>query len=252
MSHDLRSPLNSIVALIDLHDSDRAAFDACGGLARIADLARHALSLGDHFIFSSVEQDLSERDFVRFELRSTVLGTLRQLDVAARYREVSLQSWVPQGAPIWVQGVRTFVARALQNLLDNAVRASPRGTRVTCSLKLEAQQGIITITDQAGGLPGLAPGDVISRFDALARRASGGYGLGLSLASRIVQLHGGSLHAQRNDSGGTDFVLRLPCLNRGSASAGGAPSAGFAAAERSAAQEAAHAYGGTSLHASGR
>ena len=230
VSHDLRSPQNSIVALTDLYESDRDAFDACGGLARIAELARHALSLGDQFIFSSVAEGLHKRDFVRFELRSTMLLTARQLDVAARYRGVTLHSWAPQGAAIWVQGVRTFVARALQNLVDNAVRASPAGARVTVSLKLEREFAVVTIADQAGGLPGLAPSDTIDQFDALARRASGGFGIGLQLAARIVRLHGGTLHAMRNAEDGTDFVMRLPCLNRGRAGvAASAPLASLAA-----------------------
>lgn len=230
VSHDLRSPQNSIVALTDLYESDRAAFDACGGLARIAELARHALSLGDQFIFSSVAEGVHQRDFVRFELRSTMLSTARQLDVAARYRDVTLHSWAPQGAAIWVQGVRTFVARALQNLIDNAVRASPAGARVTVSLELDREFAVVTIADQAGGLPGLAPRDTVDQFDAFARRASGGFGIGLQLAARIVRLHGGTLHAMRNAEDGTDFVMRLPCLNRGRTGvAASAPLASFAA-----------------------
>ncbi|CAI8693414.1 HAMP domain-containing histidine kinase [Burkholderia pyrrocinia] len=212
LSHDLRSPQNSIVALTQLHEHDQAAFEACGGMQRIAELARYALSLGDQYIFSSVADVVRHRDFVRFDLRRAIRSLIPKLEVAAVYRDVALRLWLADGPAVWMSGVQVFVMRALQNLIDNAIQASRAGARVTVSLRVEDGTAVVVVGDEAGGLPGLSPDRPMTDFDALSPKASGGYGIGLKLAARIVALHGGTLHAEVNRESGTDFVLRLPRL----------------------------------------
>ncbi len=212
LSHDLRSPQNSIVALTQLHEHDPQAFEDCGGMRRIAELARYALSLGDQYIFTSVAGALRHRDFVRFDLRAAIRSLIPKLEVAAVYRNVALRLWLAEGPAIWVSGVQVFVMRALQNLIDNAIQASRPGARVTVSLNIVKEDAVIVVCDEAGGLPGLSPDRPMTNFDALSPKSAGGYGIGLKLAARIVVLHGGTLHAQINREAGTDFVLRLPRL----------------------------------------
>ncbi|MGG1948370.1 HAMP domain-containing sensor histidine kinase [Trinickia sp. NRRL B-1857] len=212
LSHDLRSPLNSIVALTQLQELDAATFAQCGGMRQIGELARYALGLGENFLFSSVVGNLERRDFSRFDLRATLRELVPQLEVAAVYRGVSLRLWLPDGRPAWVNGLRPFVARALQNLIDNAIQASSAGATVSVTFKLQDDIVEIGVKDSAGGLPGLHQKGRIDSFDELAQKTSKGFGLGLKLATRIVTLHGGTLHAQINEDGGTTFVMRLPSV----------------------------------------
>jgi len=212
LSHDLRSPQNSIVALTQLHEHDPQAFETCGGMRRIAELARYALSLGDQYLFTSVAGALRHGDFARFDMRAAVRNVIPKLEVAAVYRDVALRLWLADGAAVWVSGVKVFVVRALQNLIDNAIQASRPGGKVTVSLKTLDGHAVILVRDEAGGLPGLVPGHAMTNFDALSAKSSGGYGIGLKLAARIVALHGGTLQAQLNREAGTDLVLRLPRL----------------------------------------
>lgn len=212
LSHDLRSPLNSIVALTQLEEMDAATFAQCGGMRQIGELARYALGLGENFLFSSVVGNLERRDFSRFDLRATLRELVPQLEVAAVYRGVSLRLWLPDGRPTWVNGLRPFIARALQNLVDNAIQASTAGATVSVTFKLVDDLVEIGVKDAAGGLPGLHQKRRIDSFDELAQKTSKGFGLGLKLATRIVALHGGTLHAEINEDGGTTFVMRLPSL----------------------------------------
>ncbi|GAB7524102.1 HAMP domain-containing sensor histidine kinase [Paraburkholderia sp. 2C] len=215
--HDLRSPLNSISALTQLDATDSDAFERCGGMQQITQLAHYVLSLGEQFIFTSVAEHLHARDFKRFDLRATVRQIILQLEVTALYCGVALQLWLSDSAPVWVSGMRNFVARAIQNVIDNAVRASTRGEAVTVSLRFEGGFVEVLVSDRAGGLPGLVEGARLTSFEKLGRKTATGFGLGLKLAVQIVELHGGSLYAELNGSGGTLFVLRLPCLNPGAA-----------------------------------
>ncbi|WP_206958311.1 sensor histidine kinase [Trinickia acidisoli] len=212
LSHDLRSPLNSIVALSQLQEMDAATFAQCGGMRQIGELARYALGLGENFLFSSVVGNLERRDFSRFDLRTTLRELVPQLEVAAVYRGVSLRLWLPDGRPAWVNGLRPFIARALQNLIDNAIQASPGGATVSIMFKQQDDLVEIGVKDAAGGLPGLHQKGRIDSFDELSQKTSKGFGLGLKLATRIVTLHGGTLHAEINEDGGTTFIMRLPSL----------------------------------------
>lgn len=225
LSHDLRSPLNSIVALSQLAESDEALFAQCGGMTRIGELARYALALGEDFLVSSVVAHLHARDFTRFDLRATVRELVPQLEVAARYRQVALQLWLPDGAAVWIKGVRGFAARALQNLVDNAIQASHAGSTVTISCKIVDGFAEIEIRDQAGGLPGLRAKGRVDDFADLPNRAAKSFGLGLKLATQIVKLHQGTLYAEPNDDVGTTFVMRLPCLARAASTDAAASSA---------------------------
>jgi signal transduction histidine kinase len=216
LSHDLRSPLNSISALSQLAESDAPAFEQCGGMEQIGRLARYALALGENFIFSSVLGNLRRNDFSRFDLRATVRELVPQLEVAAVYRRVLLRLWLPDDSAVWIEGVRSFAARALQNLVDNAIQASRPGSTVTVLFKVSDGHAEIQVSDQAGGLPGLRAKGRIEHFDAQPNRSSKGFGLGLKLAWQIVGMHGGTLHAEPNDEAGTTFVMRLPCLTAGS------------------------------------
>ncbi|PMS22738.1 histidine kinase [Trinickia dabaoshanensis] len=211
--HDLRSPLNSISALTQLDASDPEAFERCGGMQQITSLAQYVLSLGEQFIFTSVTEHLHARDFKRFDLRATLRLIISQLEVTAVYCGVGLHLWLSDNAPVWVSGMRNFVARAIQNVVDNAVRASPRGEAVTVSLRHAGDYAEVVVDDRAGGLPGLLEGERLTDFEKLGKRTATGFGLGLKLAVQIVGMHGGALYAERNEQGGTMFVLRLPCLN---------------------------------------
>jgi signal transduction histidine kinase len=233
--HDLRSPLNSIVALTQLETGDRDTFERCGGMQQIGQLARYVLSLGEQFIVSSIATHLANRDFRRFDLRAMVRQMIPQLEVTAVYCAVPLQLWLPDGAAVWVSGVRNFVARALQNLVDNAIHASPEGAPVAVSLKMRAGFADIVVSDRAGGLPGLTQAQTVTDFDALGKAGASGFGMGLKLARQIVALHGGTLHAESTPGEGTSFVLSMPLLN-GAPPAGGAPRS-FAQAEQARQQD---------------
>jgi len=217
--HDLRSPLNSIVALTQLETGDRDAFERCGGMEQIGQLARYVLSLGEQFIVSSIATHLANRDFRRFELRAMIRQMIPQLEVTAVYCSVPLQMWLPDGAAVWVSGVRNFVARALQNLVDNAIHASPEGAPVTVALKTRAGFADIVVSDRAGGLPGLTEAQTVTDFDSVGRPGSSGFGIGLKLAQQIVELHGGTLRAESAPGVGTSFVLTMPLIAGGRAAA---------------------------------
>jgi signal transduction histidine kinase len=105
------------------------------------------------------------------------------------------------------------LARAIDNLLDNAIRHTPAGGRIEIDCRRDGQRVLFTVTDTG---PGIAQHDLPHLFTPLYRaetsrnRQTGGAGLGLTIARRILQAHGGDLTAANNAGTGAVFTAALP------------------------------------------
>jgi two-component system sensor histidine kinase MprB len=111
------------------------------------------------------------------------------------------------GEPWQVIGEFQSLERAVLNLIDNAIKWSPRGGLVTVTL----QDGVLTVDDQGPGIPEEHREDVFERFWRMPdARTLPGSGLGLAIAKETVTAHGGTVAAERSPSGGARFVVTLP------------------------------------------
>jgi signal transduction histidine kinase len=112
------------------------------------------------------------------------------------------------------------IEQALANIVDNAVRHTPAGGRVT--LRSFAQNGHVELSVHNTGsvIPAAALPRIFERFfqvDPAGARAEGNTGLGLAITREIVEAHGGRVEAQSSESEGTRFTITLPLETRGSA-----------------------------------
>lgn len=102
---------------------------------------------------------------------------------------------------------RDQLARAVGNLVDNALAASPPAGRVVVGLRPERRQVELFVADEG---PGVAEEDRERVFEPFFSKRAGGTGLGLALVRRIAEAHGGSAAVTNRGAGGAEFVLRLP------------------------------------------
>ncbi|MCM4082829.1 sensor histidine kinase [Paractinoplanes hotanensis] len=137
-------------------------------------------------------------------------GVTAQLAVAAT-AGVTLE--VEAAAPVWVSADQDRMRQVLGNLLTNAIRYTDRGGRVAVRARAEAGEAVLSVEDTGVGI---APGDVphvFERFwraDPARQRATGGSGLGLTIAQRIVTDHGGRIEVVSRPHLGTTFTVRFP------------------------------------------
>ncbi|MBI3944610.1 MAG: response regulator [Armatimonadetes bacterium] len=128
---------------------------------------------------------------------------------------LSLHVQVPS-TPVWMIGDATRVAQALGNVLANAGKFTPPGGRVAVGLKTDgsSQQAVLMVRDTGIGIePEILPHifEALTQADGSLDRSRGGLGLGLSVASGLVALHGGSIEAASEGAGrGATFAMRLP------------------------------------------
>jgi CheY-like chemotaxis protein/anti-sigma regulatory factor (Ser/Thr protein kinase) len=135
--------------------------------------------------------------------------------------------------PVLVDGDATRLAQVVINLLTNAAKYTPDGGTIELHLASDAGVAEIRVRDNGIGIPAAALATVFNMFSQLEPaldRAKGGLGIGLALVRGIVELHGGSIHADSAGTGqGSEFTIRLP-LSEASPASAGLPAAGPALA----------------------
>jgi signal transduction histidine kinase/CheY-like chemotaxis protein len=118
--------------------------------------------------------------------------------------------------PVTIMGDATRLAQILSNLLNNAAKYTPPGGAIRLLAAVDGEQLSICVADDGIGIAGDMLDDIFQMFsqaDSSLERANAGLGVGLSLARRLAELHGGSIEAKSEGVGqGSEFILRLPAL----------------------------------------
>ena len=116
-------------------------------------------------------------------------------------------------SPIWTEIDTDKMTQVLDNILNNAIKYSPDGGKVTVSMQTTESQLILSISDEGLGIPKKDLPLIFDRFyrvDKARSRAQGGTGLGLSIAKEIVKLHKGFIWAKSDYGKGSTFTIVLP------------------------------------------
>jgi PAS domain S-box-containing protein len=215
LSHELRNPLaplRSAVEVIRLARGDQELVERAR--ATIERQLLHLVRITDDLldvarITQNKVQLRRERIDLRTVLQSAIEATRPMLDTQMH----SLTVHVPE-SPIWVDVDFTRIAQAVSNLLSNAAKyTEPRG-HITVTASSSATDATIGVSDTGIGIPPeLLPRifDMFTQLQAHRDRTYGGLGIGLTLARRLVKLHGGTITASSAGLGrGSEFTIRLP------------------------------------------
>ncbi|MBI1896175.1 MAG: HAMP domain-containing protein [Acidobacteria bacterium] len=208
MSHELRSPLARLSLATELA---RTAEDKTPHLDRIEKEAERLNELLTELLqVTRAEGDVSQmnREPVRLdELVADVVETCR-LEADARGCGIDVVNL----DGITVRGDEELLRRAAENVLRNAIRFEPPGSRVEVSLGRKASSARLVVRDHGPGVPPESLPRLFEPFyrvDSDRNRATGGVGLGLAIARRAVELHKGKLEA-RNEPPGLVMEMELP------------------------------------------
>jgi len=209
MSHDLRTPLTTILGA-----AQAAELQSCGDataplLASITDQARAMLRLIENLLdMARLQTHGVNLDRQWQSLEEIVGSALRAMHEQLRGHPV--QTDIPADLPL-IEVDAIMIERVLVNLLENATKHTPADTPIEIAARQEGHQVIIEVNDAGPGLPAVAPEKLFEPFERGSAESSvSGVGLGLALARRIVEAHGGSISAGPRSPRGAAFSIRLP------------------------------------------
>lgn len=220
VAHELRTPLARIGVAIDLaQDGDPAV--ARESLAEIAtDLGELERLVSD--ILASARMDLAQSTTTgdgapplrrrRLAIEEVVDGAVQRLGqlYPARRVEVEVEPGLPQ-----VDGDEVLLRRVLHNLLDNARKYSPPASAIQVRALRRGGEILVQVVDRGEGMSEEEQRQLFTPFfraDRSRARATGGVGLGLVLARRIVEAHGGTITVESAPGAGTTVGVALPAV----------------------------------------
>jgi signal transduction histidine kinase len=214
LSHVLMTPLAGIVLWCDmlLRKGDLPE-RATRGLVAIDRGARAQVAILDNLLeLSRLQSGSTELERSLVDLATCIDDVLARNASAATQRQVALVFDRPTGA-CSVRGDPVRLRTAIHNLVDNAINASPPGCRAEVTIEDVASGFSVRVSDEGGGvaadsLPGLV--SLGAPTGAGLPRRRGGLGLGLPIARRIAELHGGALSVTPRSPRGSRFALDLP------------------------------------------
>jgi len=216
MSHELRTPLNAIIGFSEVLSEKifgELNEKQADYMKDIHGSGRHLLSLiNDILDLSKVEAGRMELEVTEFDLPAALDNALTLVRERALRVGIALTNDVdPALGPI--RADERKVKQILLNLLSNAVKFTPQGGRVSVAARLSGGEVSISVADSGIGI---APEDQVAVFEEFRQvggdqaRNAEGTGLGLALAKRFVELHGGTIRLESAIGKGSVFTFTLP------------------------------------------
>ena len=215
LAHELRNPLAPIRNGLQVM---RVASDNPATVARVRDVMERQLAHLVHLVDDLLDIARINRGKVdlqkeHVELRSVVASAVETSLPAIEARRHELNLRIPeQSLALTIDPTR--ISQVISNLLTNAAKYTPAGGRIDVTARLDGDDVVLSVSDTGIGIPAESLGAIFEMFTQVGNnleRTQGGLGIGLALARRLVELHGGTIAAASPGlNQGTTFNVRLP------------------------------------------
>jgi signal transduction histidine kinase len=216
VSHDLRTPIASLQGYLETLLIKEDALSVEERRQYLAIALRHSERLGklvaELFELAKLDSGHTELHREAFAPGELVQDVVLKYQLPAQREGVNIEACIPSDLP-FVNADIGLIERVLENLLDNAIRHTPHGGRVAVSLTVDADEVDVQVADTGCGIPAEELPYVFDRFYQVKkseREASGGVGLGLAIAKRILDLHASTIAVASSPQTGTRFDFALP------------------------------------------
>jgi PAS domain S-box-containing protein len=219
LAHELRNPLAPISAAADLLQIGK--LDAAH-IARTSEIiarqVHHLTDLVDDLLdVSRVTRGLATLDKIEVDLKRKVSDAVEQVRPLIEARRHRLDVHLPPETT-YALADRKRVVQILVNLLNNAAKYTPEGGHIVLEMEVRGDMVEMSVSDNGIGMtPELVDRafELFAQAERSADRSQGGLGIGLALVKSLVELHGGTVHAESGGLGkGSRFVVRLPRLRK--------------------------------------
>lgn len=220
LAHELRTPIQPILSMIDIIRSDMKDSNHKELLDTILRNAKRLQRLTDNILdVSKIERGSLDLRQECFNLKDVITNNLDDTIVLRRNLSNNINErtsvrvyYQPQDS--FVEGDKDRISQVVYNLLNNAFKFSKDGSNITVNSKVEDSKIVVSVKDTGQGIdPKILP-KLFSKFEA---KSFSGSGLGLYICKNIIEAHGGKMWAQNNNiingESGATFYFSLPVLN---------------------------------------
>ncbi|MGT2799839.1 cell wall metabolism sensor histidine kinase VicK [Streptococcus marmotae] len=219
VSHELRTPLTSVKSYLEALDDGALTESVAPSFVKVSldETNRMMRMISDLLSLSRIDNQVSLADVELINFTAFVTFILNRFD-QMKNKETDKEYTIIrdyQITPIWIEIDTDKMTQVMDNILNNALKYSPDGGKITFSMKTTDTQLIVSISDEGLGIPKADLPRIFDRFyrvDKARSRAQGGTGLGLAIAKEIVKQHKGFIWAKSEYGHGSTFTIVLPYI----------------------------------------
>lgn len=217
VSHELRTPLTSVKSYLEALDEGALSEPVAPDFIKVSldETNRMMRMVTDLLHLSRIDNVTSHLDVELINFTAFITFILNRFDkIRAQDQEKKYE--LVRDYPItsvWIEIDTDKMTQVIDNILNNAIKYSPDGGKITVSMKTTDDQMILSISDQGLGIPKQDLPKIFDRFyrvDRARSRAQGGTGLGLAIAKEIIKQHNGFIWAKSEYGKGSTFTIVLP------------------------------------------
>lgn len=219
VSHELRTPLTSVKSYLEALDEGALNEEVAPSFIKVSldETNRMMRMISDLLSLSRIDNEVTHLDVEMTNFTAFMTSILNRFDQIRNQKTVTGKVYeIVRDYPlksIWVEIDTDKMTQVIDNILNNAVKYSPDGGKITVNLRTTKTQMILSISDQGLGIPKKDLPLIFDRFyrvDKARSRQQGGTGLGLSIAKEIVKQHKGFIWAKSEYGKGSTFTIVLP------------------------------------------
>ena len=220
VSHELRTPLTSVKSYLEALDEGALTEPVAPDFIKVSldETNRMMRMVTDLLHLSRIDNESSHLDVELINFTAFITFILNRFD-KMRSQDEEKKYELVRDYPInsvWIEIDTDKMTQVIDNILNNAIKYSPDGGKITVSMKTTDDQMILSISDQGLGIPKEDLPKIFDRFyrvDKARSRAQGGTGLGLAIAKEIIKQHNGFIWAKSEYGKGSTFTIVLPYDN---------------------------------------
>lgn len=207
-SHEIRTPLSILLSSVDLIDDNKnikILNNMKSEILRMRDLVNNLL------ILTRMEDINDKRLFNNFNLSIMLDDIVKSMQIMATNKDISIETSIEKNISIYAN--EADIHNLITILIDNAIKYSPKSTKISIEAKKKNNLVRFIIKDQGYGIGEKDIEHIFDRFyrvDKAHSNSSGGFGLGLSLSSKIVSSHSGKIEVESTINKGSTFTIILP------------------------------------------
>ena len=217
VSHELRTPLTSVKSYLEALDEGALSEPVAPDFIKVSldETNRMMRMVTDLLHLSRIDNATSNLDVELTNFTAFITFILNRFD-KIKSQDENLKYELIRDYPItsvWIEIDTDKMTQVIDNILNNAIKYSPDGGKITVSMKTTDDQMILSISDQGLGIPKQDLPKIFDRFyrvDRARSRAQGGTGLGLAIAKEIIKQHNGFIWAKSEYGKGSTFTIVLP------------------------------------------